>query len=162
MLVRPILLTTREPRETKHLAARLVDVEFQPLENPLSQSEILRQFEALHPELLGALLTLLASQFNHPEPVRPNRKEKNQKIEESVTCLLNQHDGHWKGTVTELIQATGLKISTKALGQFLWHEEHENYHADLTRFRTRRLIALTNCAGTPKPHQSVQSHWNYA
>ena len=62
----------------------------------------------------------------------------------------------------ELIQASGLKISTKALGQFLWHEEHENYHADLTRFRTRRLIALTNCAGTPKPHQSVQSHWNYA
>ena len=142
MLVRPILLTTREPRETKHLTAKIVDVEFEPVTNPLPQSEILREFEALQPELLGALLTLLARQFEHPQPVRPNRKEKNQKIEESVTCLLNQHDGHWKGTVTELIQASGLKISTKALGQFLWHEEHDNYHADLTRFRKRRRITL--------------------
>ena len=143
MLVRPILLTTREPRETKHLTAKIVDVEFEPVANPRTQAEILREFEALQPELLGALLTLLASQFGHPQPVRPNRKEKNQKIEESVTCLLNQQHGHWEGTATELIQATGLRISTKALGQFLWHEEHENYHADLTRFRTRRRVTLT-------------------
>jgi hypothetical protein len=124
MLVRPIILTTREERETRHLTSRLVDVEFPPLDAPRPQSEILAEFEALRPELLGAFLTLLSRQIDHPEPCPPNRKEKNQKIEQSVTALINQSDGTWKGTVTDLLQATGLKISRKAMGQFLKEEEN--------------------------------------
>ena len=142
MLVRPILLTTREPRETKHLAAKVVDVEFEPVTNPRTQAEILREFEALQPELLGALLTLLARQFEHPQPCRPNRKEKNQKIVESVTALLNQHDGYWVGTATELVQAASLPISPKAIGQFLRYEDHPMFEVEFNPTRTRRLIAL--------------------
>jgi len=146
MLVRPILLTTREPHETKHLSSRLVDVEFQPLETPLPQPELLKEFEAIQPEVHGALLTLLARQFNDHKPCPPNRKEKNQKIEESVTALLNQQNGHWEGTVTRLIQATGLKISPKAVGQYLKHEDHPSVEVQhIHKPLERRIILTTRC-----------------
>jgi len=84
----------------------------------------------------------LASQFEHPQPVRPNRKEKNQKIEESVTALLNQQDGRWEGTATELVRAAGLPISPNAIGRYLRDEDHAMFEVELNPTRTRRLIAL--------------------
>jgi hypothetical protein len=123
MLVRPIILTTNEEKETKHLADKIVDIELPPMENPLPPDQIQQQFEAMRSQILGALLTLLALNFNRPTPFLPNRKTKNQKIEKCVTDFLKTQGGSWQGTATDLANHVGRALagplSPKALSQAL-------------------------------------------
>src|SRR5262249_51240328 len=39
MIVRPIIMTTREEKETRHLSTKVVDVALPPIENPLPEAE---------------------------------------------------------------------------------------------------------------------------
>ena len=126
MLVRPIILTTEDEKESKHLADRVVDVQLPPVDQPLSQEEIWQAFETERPQILGALLTLLSQDFHAKPAYFPNRKTKSQKIEESIPLLLAQNNGQWQGTVTDLVAALNLPITTQALGRYLNQTETLN------------------------------------
>jgi hypothetical protein len=115
MLVRPIILTTHDEAETRHLANKVVDVELPPLPDPLPEEQLHQQFEAMRPQILGALLTLLVDTFDTAPPFLPNRKTKNQKLEETVTEFLKTNQGAWTGTATALITHLGLSISPETI-----------------------------------------------
>jgi hypothetical protein len=119
VLVRPIILATSEESETRHLTNKLVDVELPPIENPQPQDQIQEQFEQMRPQILGALLTLLVKTFNDRPPFLPNRRTKNQKIEQSVTDFLKKNGGAWQGTAAELCihVAQTLICSPEAMGK---------------------------------------------
>ena len=130
MLVRPMILTTTEEKQTAHLSGKIVDVELPPVENPLSPEEIQQKFDALHPQILGALLTLLMLRFDTPPPFLPNRKSRNQKIEETVTDFLQANadpeTGAWTGTLGNLAKAMAAQnlikegeLSPETLGRLL-------------------------------------------
>ena len=121
MLVRPIILTTSEERETRHLAGKVVDVELPPIEAPRTPEQIQSEFEPMRPQILGALLTLLVQNFNTPPPNLPNRKTKKQKIEQAVTEFLKQSGGSWQGTVSDLVGQISAcpSLSSEALGRAL-------------------------------------------
>lgn len=123
MLVRPIILTTTNEKETKHLAHRVVDLELPPNDSPLTQQQVWRQFEEMRPAILGALLTLLSRDFDGARVLCPNRKTKSQKIAESVPEFVAEQGGTWTGTVTELQAALNFPVSTKALGHYLDHTQ---------------------------------------
>jgi hypothetical protein len=84
MLVRPIILTTDDESQTQHLAAKVVDITLPDLDHLLNLELVHQELEALRPQILGALLTLLTDFIDNPPDCRPNRK-KDQKIEATVT-----------------------------------------------------------------------------
>jgi hypothetical protein len=141
ILVRPLVLTTREEKETRHLSTRIVDVEFPPLEFPLPEEEILRQFDRMQPAILGALLSLLARDFDAPSPHLPNRKSKLEKIDVSVTAVVRENGGAWEGTVTELLHRTGLPTNTNALGRVL--ADLPSLTLEKNKTRQARIVHLT-------------------
>jgi hypothetical protein len=140
MLVRPIILTSRTREETRRLGTRVVDVELPFIANLLSQGEVWEEFEKVRPQILGALLTLLAQDFNAgPATQLPNRKTKWQKLEESIPYLIGNCGGTWVGTVTELQKALNFPIHVNPLGRYLKQTESLN----VTKVKNYRVVTLT-------------------
>src|ERR1043166_7465440 len=123
MLVRPVILTTQNEKETRHLSHRVVDVHLPEVETRLPQEQIWKEFEQLRPALLGALLTLLVRDFDQPRYLVPNRKTEKQKIEESVPAFVAEQGGEWSGSVTGLKAALPFDVSIQALGRYLKETE---------------------------------------
>jgi len=119
MMVRPVILTTQNEKETRHLSHRVVDVHLPEVETRLPQEQIWKEFEHLRPALLGALLTLLVRDFDQPRYLLPNRKTEKQKIEESVPAFVAEQGGEWSGSVTGLKAALPFEVSIQALGRYL-------------------------------------------
>ena len=118
-MVRPMILTTQNEKETRHLSHRVVDVHLPEVETRLPQEQIWKEFEQLRPALLGALLTLLVRDFDQPRYLLPNRKTEKQKIEESVPAFVAEQGGEWSGSVTGLKAALPFEVSIQALGRYL-------------------------------------------
>jgi hypothetical protein len=149
MVVRPIILTSCEEKHTKHLAGRIVDLELAPIpESELRDPhELFKQLDALRPQLLAALLTLMSQNFDAPAPHLPSRRTKNQKIAQLVTAFLEtQPNSKWKGTATELIAAANLPpIHPISLSLLLDDVETLDLHRDHKKHH--RLLTLNSIVG---------------
>ena len=96
--------------------------------------------EKVRPQILGALLTLLAQDFNAgPTTQLPNRKTKWQKLEESIPYLIGNCGGTWVGTVTELQKVLNFPIHVNPLGRYLKETESLN----VTRVKNDKVVTLT-------------------
>ena len=121
---RPIILTTDDETETKHLADKVIDVELPPIDDDIDPEELGRRLEEMRPKVFGALLSLQVKYFHKLPPVKPNRKTKKQKIERTVTEFLKEKGGSWEGTAGELAkQAFQGELSPESVGRLITQME---------------------------------------